>query len=126
MVAPVVEITNLWIPEAFQEGTRTSVILDCVYDYDEDDRDSLEVKWYFRQGLNPIYQWVPPNPPQVISSQFSDHIVPYFEISQDPFTQHRALNLANITTSLAGLYSCRVSTINKDAFKSKQLTIYCK
>ena len=45
-----VEITNLWVPEPFQEGDKTSVLLDCVYSYEEEDRDSLEVTWYFRQG----------------------------------------------------------------------------
>ena len=119
-----VKITNLWVPEPFQEGTRSSVLLDCDYNYTEADRESLEVKWYFRQGLNPIYQWVPPNPPQVISPIFRDKIVPYFEINQDPFSKHRALNIGNITSDLSGLYSCRVSTINSDSFKSKQLTIF--
>ena len=57
--------SKVWVPEPFREGSRSSVLLDCVYNYTMEDRDSLEVKWYFRQGLNPIYQWVPPNPPQV-------------------------------------------------------------
>ena len=119
-----VEITALWVPESFQEGSKSSVLLDCVFDYEDSDRDSLEIKWYFRQGLNPIYQWIPPNPPQVISPMFQDHIVPYFEISQDPFTKHRALNIGNISTSLSGLYSCRVSSNSGDSFKSKPLTIF--
>ena len=121
-----VEITALWVPEPFMEGSKTSVLMDCVYNYTERDRDSLEIKWYFRQGLDLIYQWIPPNPPQVISPLFKDHIVPYFEITQDPFTKHRALNIGNITTSMSGLYSCRVSSNKGDSFKSKQLTIYGK
>ena len=44
------EITTLWMPGPFREGNRTSVILDCIYTYEEEDRDSLEVTWYFRQG----------------------------------------------------------------------------
>ena len=28
-------------------------------------QDTLEVKWYFRYDPTPIYQWVPPFPPQV-------------------------------------------------------------
>ena len=48
-ISPV-EITNLWVPKPFQEGDKTSVLLDCVYSYEEEDRDSLEVTWYFRQG----------------------------------------------------------------------------
>ena len=48
-VSPV-EITALWIPEPFQEGDKTSVLLDCVYSYEEEDRDSLEITWYKGQG----------------------------------------------------------------------------
>ena len=46
----LVEITALWVPDPFQEGSKSSVLLDCVYNYEVEDRDSLEVKWYFRQG----------------------------------------------------------------------------
>ena len=63
---------------------------------------------------------------QVISPLFADHIEPYFEISQDPFTKHRALNLANVSTSLSGLYSCRVASNSGDSFQSKELTIFCE
>ena len=48
-VSPV-EITALWIPEPFQEGDKTSVLLDCVYSYEVEDRDSLEMTWYKGQG----------------------------------------------------------------------------
>ena len=48
-VSPV-EITALWVPEPFQEGDKTSVLLDCVYSYEEEDRDSLEITWYKGQG----------------------------------------------------------------------------
>ena len=48
-VSPV-EITALWVPEPFLEGKKTSVLLDCVYRYEEEDRNTLEVKWYFKQG----------------------------------------------------------------------------
>ena len=77
-------------------------------------------------GLNPIYQWVPPNLPQIISPLFRDHLVPGFSISDDPLTRHRALNIGNVTTDLSGLYSCRVSSNKGDSFKSKQLTVFCK
>ena len=103
------------------------MLLDCEYNYTKEDRDSIEIKWYFKQvdgnyypiervsvsevkiiqGLTPVYQWIPPNPPQIISPLFQKHLVPNFEISSDPFTKHRALNLGNVTTDLSGLYSCR-------------------
>lgn len=135
-----VNITALWLPDTFQgnppfsqhsdtvsltEGSRTSMVIDCVYNYTLADRDSLEVKWYFKQvrkstntkfnnilvvlfqGLEPVYQWIPPNPPQIIAPLFQRHLVPNFEVTSDPFTKFRALNLGNVTTELSGLYSCR-------------------
>ena len=136
-----VNITALWVPDTFQgnlpfcrhsdtvsltEGSRTSMVVDCVYNYTLADRDSLEIKWYFKQvgestnilsyssihilnlqGLEPVYQWIPPNPPQIISPLFQRHLVPNFEVTSDPFTKFRALNLGNVTTELSGLYSCR-------------------
>ena len=80
----------------------------------------------FNKGLIPIYQWVPPNLPQIISPLFREHLVPGFSISDDPLTRHRALNIGNVTTDLSGLYSCRVSSNSGDSFKSKHLTVFCK
>merc|ERR1719471_1496083 len=88
-----VNITALWVPDTFQEGSRTSMVVDCVYNYTLADRDSLEIKWYFKQGLEPVYQWIPPNPPQIIAPLFQRHLVPNFEVTSDPFTKFRALNL---------------------------------
>ena len=102
-----VNITSIWVPETFLSGTVSSAVLDCVYNFTEADRDSLEVKWYFRHNPSPIYQWIPPGTPQVLSDLFKDHLVPQFEVTQDLYTRYRALNLVNIDTSLSGVYSCR-------------------
>ena len=58
-------IEHLWVPEAMANDSVEYAILDCDYSLDERDKDSLEVKWYFRYDPTPIYQWVPPNDPQV-------------------------------------------------------------
>ena len=89
-----VQISKVWVPEPFREGSRSSVLLDCVYNYTMEDRDSLEVKWYFRQGLNPIYQWVPPNPPQV-SKQVG--LTPYFGVKLSWFCHMFAYRYASQT-----------------------------
>jgi len=122
-VKPVM-IISLWAPDTLENGTESSAVLDCVYNFTEQDRDSLEVKWYWRHGLHPIYQWLPPNSPQVLDKQFLKHIEPEFSITNDNFTRHRALNLVNLSTTLSGVYSCRVSSNHGDSFKSKSLTIY--
>ena len=78
----------------------------------------------FRHDPKPIYTWVPPGAPQVDKS-FKDHINANYEISSDPYLKHRALNLRGLSTKLSGRYSCRVSSIHTDEFKSKDLIIYC-
>ena len=42
-----------------------SALVDCDFIYEEEDIESLELKWYFRHDPTPIYTWVPPNNPQV-------------------------------------------------------------
>ena len=39
--------------------------MDCDFTYNEEDKKSFELKWYFRFDPTPIYTWVPPNDPQV-------------------------------------------------------------
>ena len=43
--------------------------MDCDFTYNEEDIESLELKWYFRHDPTPIYTWVPPNEPQVNISE---------------------------------------------------------
>ena len=52
-----------------------SAILDCDYTLDDRDKDSLEVKWYFRYDQAPIYQWIPPDEPQVSRSVYNRSMV---------------------------------------------------
>jgi len=120
------DIVSLWVPDLLKNGSDEAAILDCVYNYEEREKDSLEIKWYFRNELLPIYQWLPPKKPQVLSSLFTDHIVPEFSIGNDPYTQYRALNLHSLDTSLSGVYSCRVSSNVQDSFGSKQMIIFAE
>ena len=62
---PGLSIVHLWAPEPMVAGRARTAILDCDYRIDPEDRETLEVKWYFRFDPAPIYQWVPPNDPQV-------------------------------------------------------------
>ena len=80
-VSPV-EITALWIPDPFQEGDKTSVLLDCVYSYEEEDRDSLEITWYKGQGKKILRDDSRPPPSQVTPSFF-------------PWIYHRTANSSN-------------------------------
>lgn len=123
---------------------QTSALVDCDFSYNEEDIESLELKWYFRHDPTPIYTWVPPNDPQVrflwmliffiniqplskqVHPSFTNLINPHYEISADPYLKHRALNLQQLSTSLSGRYSCRVSSIYDDEFQSRNLIIFGK
>ena len=80
---------------------------------------------HFRHDPTPIYTWIPPKKPQVHPT-FKNHINIEYEISSDPYLKHRALNLQDLSTKLSGRYSCRVSSIFQDDFKSRDLIIYCE
>ena len=115
----------LWVNEINKVSFQKSALIDCDFTYEERDLQSLELKWYFRHDPRPIYTWVPPALPQV-DEAFKNHINANYEISSDPYKKHRALHLKDISTKLSGRYSCRVSSIHTDEFKSKDLIIYCK
>jgi len=121
-----VSILSLWVPDIVENGTESSAALDCVYNFTEEDKDSLEVLWYWRHGLQPIYQWMPPSTPQILAKKFIPHLETEFHVTEDNYTRHRALNLVNLDTSLSGVYSCRVSSNLGDSFQSKVMTIYSK
>ena len=60
-----VKILDVLTPDVIKNGTEKYAIIDCIYNITEQDKDTLEVKWYFRHDPTPIYTWVPPNLPQV-------------------------------------------------------------
>ncbi|XP_040568122.1 uncharacterized protein [Lepeophtheirus salmonis] len=120
-----IAIKDIWVPDVIENGTETSAVLDCVYDLNEEDIDFLEVKWYFRYNQTPIYQWIPPQSPQV-PRQMKQYINTNYRATSDPLTMHRALHLKNLSTKLSGRYSCRVSSNYDDDFKSGVMVIYQK
>lgn len=122
-VSTPIEIRHLWVPGSMENGTVDSAILECDYLLDERDRSSLEVKWYFRHDPIPIFQWVPPNAPQVLN-KFRRFINLHYLVTDDPYTEHRAIHLQPISSELSGRYSCRVSSNYDDKIASKDMIIY--
>ncbi|KAH9368073.1 hypothetical protein HPB48_001027 [Haemaphysalis longicornis] len=53
-----VRIRRLSVPRWVRNGTERPVVLDCEYVYNENDL-KLVVKWFFNDGLEPVYQWIP-------------------------------------------------------------------
>ena len=46
---PVQHLSSVLLMILIVEGTKTGMLLDCEYNYTKEDRDSLEIKWYFKQ-----------------------------------------------------------------------------
>ena len=54
---PMLEITDMRVPQVVEDGTQTSIILDCIYSLrSADKRSELVVQWYHQNGTSPVYQ----------------------------------------------------------------------
>ena len=59
-----------------------------------------------------------------VASDWQNHVNVHFFASDDPYKKHRALHLSNMNTDFSGRYSCRVSSIHDDEFRSAEMIIY--
>lgn len=57
-------IKELMVPNVVQNGSEEDVVLDCDYAFENSDSTGLVVKWFLNDGESPVYQWIPPKPPQ--------------------------------------------------------------
>lgn len=124
----LIEIRALNMPERIENGTKESIVLDCIYSLDENtDNIKLVIKWFFKDDPVPIYQWIPEFDSRTYSRRFENRINKNFSIPHGTrFTKYRGVNLVNITTDLSGTYSCHVSSITSQDYKKKDLIVYGK
>ena len=78
-----------------------------MYNYTLAERESLEVGWYFNHNTRPFYMWTPGHLPTVLTDFFSNHVQNLFRVTDDPYTEYRAVRIVNISSQLSGDYSCR-------------------
>ncbi|KAG6461988.1 hypothetical protein O3G_MSEX012983 [Manduca sexta] len=102
-----VRIVNMRVPEAIQYGTRDKVTLDC--EYNTRNVTGLVVKWFYNDRSQQVYQWIPPQKPQALGL-LKDKLDLNFKVSNDPYTQQRALRIVQPVPELTGNYTCVVST----------------
>ena len=69
-IVSCVHITDLKGPTVIETGSE--LLLDCDFDYLEEEESQLDLKWYFNRSPIPVYQWVPSmnKGPQVIGLFF--------------------------------------------------------
>jgi len=97
----------LTVPTATEAGDDdASVILDCDYEYEEREKNHLEVKWYHNKEPSPFLQWLPSSggPPQIIGDKFRDHLDLSYVSDADIFRRHKAIKIRRPTLELSGRY----------------------
>lgn len=122
--SPVLQIVEMRVPLVVEDGSASSVVLDCDYVLRAPEkRSELVVQWYFQNGSSPVYQWIPGKRPQdlgILKGRLNlDH-----RASNDPFKRHRALEILRPTYELSGVYRCKVATVEEEAVMAKTMIVY--
>lgn len=122
----VLEIRNLVVPEVVQNGTKSSIVLDCDYELDDPSaKDGLVVKWFFRNNPTPVYQWIVGKKPQAFGL-FKSRLNLSHRASNEETKAHRAMMILNPTIELTGEYMCLVSNFESEKSEVKNMTVFVK
>lgn len=103
-----------------ENNSAEPAILDCNYSLRPDDTD-LVLKWYLNEAV--VYQWIPPQKPQALGIMKNKLNLTY-QATGDPKTVHRAMQIINPTTDVAGEYKCFVSTFADEDFSMKNMIVF--
>jgi hypothetical protein len=115
------------VPERVENGTRESIILDCVYSFDENKDKMLVVKWFLNDDPTPIYQWIVELGTRSVVQRLMGRIDTEYAIpGASKYTRYRAIRLLRPTTELSGKYTCNVQSIRGEQNKAKTMIIYGK
>ena len=120
------DITEFNVPSVVEVGSE-NVVLDCNYNFDQEEASELEVKWYFNEDPSPFLVWIagrPDSSPQVIGSMFEGKIDVSYTVSDDQHTKHRAIMLHKPTIAMAGTYHCKVETLTSEATAEANMLVY--
>ena len=120
------DITEFIVPSVVEVGSE-NVVLDCNYNFEEEEASELEVKWYFNEDPSPFLVWIagrPESSPQVIGSMFEGKIDVSYSVSTEQHTRHRAILLHKPTIAMAGTYHCKVETLTSEATAEANMLVY--
>ena len=121
-----VHISDLKGPRVVKSGDE--LMIDCDFDYLQEEESQLDLKWYFNRSPIPVYQWVPSmnKGPQVIGDLFKNSLDLEYEAHNDTFKKHRALRIINTDHRFSGTYQCKVSSFVDEDFMQKEILVYGK
>lgn len=120
-----VQITDLRVPSSVRNGSGP-VVLDCEYSLrpeEVSEQSGLVVKWFFNNGPEPVYQWIPGQKPQELGI-LRGKLKLGHRASDNVATMHRALYIVNPTIELSGEYKCAVSTFKDEDFMIKKMIVF--
>ena len=102
------------------------LILDCDFEFEEQEASQLDLKWYFNGSPVPIYQWVPALDlgPQVIDPMFKDNLDLKYQAHSEKLKKHRALHIMNPDERFSGNYKCKVSSFVDEASAENEVIVY--
>lgn len=107
-----------------RNGTETPVVLDCEYVYNENDL-KLVVKWFFNDGPEPVYQWIPEMSVREAFGVLQGRLDDTFSVnSRDVYSQYRAIRIVEPTWELSGKYTCVVASLAGQDARQKDMTVF--
>ncbi|XP_065297066.1 uncharacterized protein [Dermacentor albipictus] len=119
-----VTIRRLLVPRWVQNGTETPAVLDCEYVYNENDL-KLVVKWFFNDGPEPVYQWIPEMRLREAFGVLQGRLDEAFSVnSRDVYSQYRAIRILRPTWELSGKYTCMVTSLAGQDVRHQDMTIF--
>lgn len=116
------KINQLDVPSSLELGTKDDLILDCIYEVQQE--KGLEIKWFYDKQQ--IYQWIPGISKPRGLGKFSKRIDLEYKVTDDEDNMYRALRIKNLTLDLSGNYTCKVSSYFNEETETKKLIIYGK
>ncbi|KAL1486886.1 hypothetical protein MTO96_046777, partial [Rhipicephalus appendiculatus] len=121
-----VTIRRLIVPRWVRNGTETPAVLDCEYVYNENDL-KLVVKWFFNDGPEPVYQWIPEMRLREAFGVLQGRLDDTFSVnSRDVYSQYRAIRILRPTWELSGKYTCMVTSLAGQDVRHQDMTIFGK
>ncbi|XP_035208727.1 uncharacterized protein LOC118183330 [Stegodyphus dumicola] len=119
-----VEIKRLSVPRWIENGTESSITLDCEYIYNENDI-RLVVKWFFEENLEPVYQWIPELGVRHTSGILNGRLdLDYAVNTVDAYSRYRALKISQPSTELSGKYTCLVTSLAGQDSRAQLMTVF--
>ncbi|KAH6929513.1 hypothetical protein HPB50_001642 [Hyalomma asiaticum] len=119
-----VTIRRLIVPRWVRNGTETPAVLDCEYVYNENDL-KLVVKWFFNDGPEPVYQWIPEMRVREAFGVLQGRLDDTFSVSsRDVYSQYRAIRILRPTWELSGKYTCVVTSLAGQDARHQDMTVF--